>query len=396
MYPLKVCLVGCGQKVIPELKRELNSLAVTVDAEWPDIRSAIAELTLTKSDTCLLIVQPDSIDELRQLERLNEVHSGQPILALVDLTVHDPSMLLRAMRSGAAQVVRAPIQADDFKSAMRRIAVQFGSPPPKSKVIAVCGSTGGCGATTIAINLAAEIAEHQQQSCVLVEASVQFGRLADYLAVQPALTTSDLLNDLDRLDIELVRHALTKISDNFHVLVGSHKKIALQEPPAAAVLRLHHYIRQLASVIVVDMPQTFDLNYFDFLMGVDKVVVVFEQKVSSIRGAQMILEALEGHGCTATPHLVINRYHESARAFSADRILKLLNVNRMVGVTNDRAAAFMAETNGRTLRQQNPRSRALADIRELSNQLMDQPDGQATTLSFGSVCSSLANLLALR
>jgi len=396
MYPLKVCLVGCGQKIIPDLKRELTSLSVTIDAEWPDIRSAIAELTLTKADTCLLIVQPDSIEELRQLERLNEVHSGQPILALVDLSVHEPAMLLRAMRSGAAQVVRAPIQADDFKTAMRRIAVQFGSPPPKSKVIAVCGATGGCGATTIAINLAAEIAEHQEQSCILVEGGLQFGRLADYLAVQPALTMADLVADMERLDVELVRHALTKISDNFNVLVGSYKKVAMLEIPPAAVLRLHNYVRQLASVIVVDMPQTFDMNYFDFLMGVDKVVVVFEQKISSIRGAQLILEALERHGCTAAPHLVINRYHESARAFSADRILKLLKVNRMVGVTNDRAPVFMAETNGRTLRQQNPRSRALADIRELSNQLMDQPEGPANTLSFGSVCSSLANLLALR
>lgn len=394
MYPLNICLVGCADNVLPDLRRELTNLGANIEGEWPDVRSALAELSSPRTNPRLLIVQPKSFDEASDVERLNEILIGQPILALVD-PASDSSMFLRAMRSGAAQVVRVPLQSEDFQGAMRRIAVQFGSPLTKSRVIAVCGVTEGCGATTIAVNLTAEIAYLQKVSCVLVEASVQLGRLAVYLNVKPQVTIYDLLKDLDRVDLGTVRQALTKIADNFHVLVGSYAGVTPLTISLQDILRLHGYVRQLADVIVVDMPYKFDDTYFDFLAGVHEVVIVAEQKVTSIYALKMVLGELEKRQLLATPTVVINRYSTGIEGLSGRHIEEILGLSNLMTIANDHAAIITAENQGHLLRVQSPHSPALADIDALAREVMGlEPPPSRWTLR--TVCSELAGRLGLR
>ena len=145
MYPLKTLLIGCTDDVLGDLRRELNHLSVAIEGEYLDVRSCLT-FVLANPSKRLLVFYPKSAAEIVQLERLNESVVGQPILALVDPT-NDPSLMVRAMRAGAAQVVRLPLQADDFRAAMSRIAVQFGYEVNPCRVITVLGATEGSGCT---------------------------------------------------------------------------------------------------------------------------------------------------------------------------------------------------------------------------------------------------------
>ena len=80
---------------------------------------------------------------------------------------------MQVNRAGAAQVVQLPLDRNDFHSALIMIAAQFGRTSLDRHVFAVTGATGGCGATTIAVNLAAEIANQIGQSTILAEMTLQ-------------------------------------------------------------------------------------------------------------------------------------------------------------------------------------------------------------------------------
>ena len=134
----------------------------------------------------MFIVYVDSDEELAQLRRLSGTFVGRPIIALVNPD-RDGSMILKAMRAGALQVVPLPLRREDFGAAMDCIAVQFGLARGRAKTIAVAGTTGGCGTTTIALNLAYELAYLKQVNCILMELSLRMGVLASHLDVQPAL-----------------------------------------------------------------------------------------------------------------------------------------------------------------------------------------------------------------
>src|SRR5207244_7284230 len=126
----------------------------------------------------LITFLPDSV-LLPKLRQLVSMFVGHPVLALVDAMM-DPSVLLGAMRSGASQVVPLPIQPDDFKAAMECIAQQFGHTAAQNQAICVSGVTGGCGAPSLAINLANEIASQHGRHVILSELSLQIGKLAAY------------------------------------------------------------------------------------------------------------------------------------------------------------------------------------------------------------------------
>jgi hypothetical protein len=121
----------------------------------------------------------------------------------------------------------------------------------------------GCGATTLAVNLAAEAAARHDLPTVLLEASTRLGRLAVLLNIKPDHTTQDLF--ASPLDLGSVSQALTPLRERLHVLAGPYQNVAMVRPAVGDFLHLIDLLRRLADFVVIDMPYTFDEDYFAVL-----------------------------------------------------------------------------------------------------------------------------------
>jgi len=372
MYPLKAILIGCTDNVLPELRRELTNLSVPIEAEYLDVRSCLAYVLANPADKRLLVVHANSAAQIVQLKRLNEAVAGQPILALVD-PVSDPSLMVRAMRAGAAQVVRLPLQEDDFRAAMERIAIQFGHPLSNSRIIMVLGATEGSGVTSIAVNLASEIGRLRNSPCILGEGAIGFGRLANYLNIAPPVTLCDLINDIDHVDIERLRQTITKVEDNLHVITGSHHSIVATSLTAESVFKLFNYAKQLSDVIVVDGRYAYEKVDFDVLTQVQQLVLVAQPTIPSLCAIRMLMDALDQQQCLAQQFVVINRFLPHVKQFSLQALEAVLRVPKVIPVANDYDAFKTAESAGQTLRKAAPHSPALADITTLAKVLLGMP-----------------------
>ena len=263
-----------------------------------------------------------------------------------------------------------PLEVEDLRAALTRIARQFGYPATTSRVIAVTGVSEGCGATTLAINLAEEFASQHRLSTLLVELSLGMGRLGTYLDIDPRTTTQDLLGDVERLDLDAVRSALVKVDDCFHVLAGPFKGIPTHRPAGDQVLRLVDYARRLAQVVVLDMPYTYDDTYFRTLAAADAVVLVADQTVPTVHALKTLHDALRQGEGTGSVYPVINRYDARRVEFETERLKELLGVPALYTVADDPARCAAAVNSGRLLRQAAPRSHALADIGDLTDALL--------------------------
>jgi pilus assembly protein CpaE len=273
------------------------------------------------------------------------------------------------MRMGANQIVPLPWQADDFKQALDCIASQHGH-ALNNQVIAVAGVTGGCGATTLAINIAFELASLHPLRVVLAELSLQVGKLPLYLNVEPRYTTHDLLRDIHRLDLYSIQQALTPIVDRFHILAGPYHAVSPLSVPPADVLLLVECLRQLCDIVVLDVPCTYDALYFDTLNAADQVVLVGEQKVPSVRSLQMVHNSL----ADKPHHLLLNRYDPDLPGFGVDRLKTMLRVNELMTVTSDYARVSASINQGVPLRLKEPHCPALADINAIALKLVPVED----------------------
>jgi pilus assembly protein CpaE len=364
MYPLNVTLVGCQDGLQRNVLTMLINQQANLDGQYADVDSAAAALRDDRGGPQVFIMHvPDSY-MLPKLRQLVGAFVGQPVIALVD-AMTDPQVLLGAMRAGAAQVVPLPIQPEDFRAAMDCIAEQYASVAPQSQAVAISGVTGGCGATALAVNVAWEIAARYNRHVILTELSLQIGKLAAYLDLNPTLSTFDLLDESDRLDPQAVQRALTRIGDRLDVLVGEYRAITPVSTTAAAVIRLVEYIRTLSDVAVFDVPCTYDDMYFETLATADQVVLVGEQKIPSIRTLKLVCEALARIDGARKLLVVINRYDARLPGFGADRLKTLLEVPDLLTVCNDYGPVMASINHGRPLRLEAPQSRALADINKV-------------------------------
>ena len=222
MYPLNVTLVACQDSVQRNVLSMLINQQANLDGQYADVDAAIAALwDQTHTSRLFIVSVPDSYS-LPKLRQLVGVFVGQPVLALVDAMM-DPAVLLGVC-------VREPPRSCRYRSSPRIFGLPWsasrsstGKPQAQNQAIAVSGVTGGCGATALAVNLAYEVAAQHGQHVILSELSLQIGKLAAYLDINPEHTTFDLLNDGERLDPQMIQRALTHVTDRFDVLAGEYR-----------------------------------------------------------------------------------------------------------------------------------------------------------------------------
>jgi pilus assembly protein CpaE len=368
----RIVLVGVDGALEPALRAALRGRALAPAAVCADLDAARDEALRRPGDAHLFIVQFGPGDDPSWLSVLTGSLPGQPVLALLPPGA-DLAKLLAAQRAGAAQVVPLPWQPDDFLRALDCLALQFAPPARDARVVAVCGVSGGCGATTLALNLAFELAQaggpQRPRSVLLAELVRQMGTLATYLDVEPPLTVHELLCDPSRLTAHGVRQALTAVAPGLDVLVGPYLDITPGAVSPRHLCQLVELCRRLAGLVVLDVPCSFDDLQFETLALADDVVLVGVQSVSSVRTLKMVRDTLEREEGIKNQRLVINRYEPAMPGFSAGRLAELLGVDRVLTVANDYPSVMSALNHGKPLQLAAPHSRVLADVRALATSL---------------------------
>lgn len=178
----------------------------------------------------------------------------------------------RLRQLGLAVVVRADVSAPDLEDALDEAAsgslgaaadaavddpvaddpVDLTAGRP-GRVLAVWGPTGAPGRSTVALNLAAELAAHAPT--LLVDADTYGSSLAQALGLldeAPGMTAACRAADQGGLDLLALARLAPEVSPGLRVLTGTprpHRWTELRAPSVAQVLGI---ARQLATHVVVD------------------------------------------------------------------------------------------------------------------------------------------------
>ena len=372
MYSVKINLIGCDEHVVPPAARGILQRWAIVDRDYPSVTAMQNNLFLIEGETRLFIIYVDSAEAVSELKRLNDIHPRSPILAVVDAS-GDPTLVVKSMRAGALQVVQPPVAPDDLKEALDCIAAKHEGLSTLAKLVAVTCSVGGCGRTTVAINLAYELSCVAKARCILMELSLRKGVLANHLDISPRYTTTDLVTDIRRIDSHILQAALTEVAVNFSVLAGPYETIQTENANLDSTMELVQLTRHLSRWLVLDVPGTYDDLFFRSLSTADQIVLVVDQTVAAIRGVQMVCATLGPR----RPLVVINRYNPKSSGLPMDRIQGFLPGCDVCTLAQDRAVGE-AMNSGKPLRVYSPRSPVLADIDALIKKLEPavQADGK--------------------
>src|SRR6059058_436731 len=150
-------------------RESLRTLILGVDFVWLEAECARYEyffdvIQQSMPDLAIVALDANKDRALQMIGQLSVEHPKLPILTIS----HDHQALLQSLQKGAKYFLTHPVGLEDMLAALRRALGESGSSAEiqtggntsirqtgASSMIAVLGSRGGVGTTTLAVNLAA-------------------------------------------------------------------------------------------------------------------------------------------------------------------------------------------------------------------------------------------------
>jgi pilus assembly protein CpaE len=221
-----------------------------------------------------------------------------------------------------------PVDGEQLHMALAKVEALKPAGSSKGKIIATVRSTGGCGATFLAVNTACELVSSCDQSVAIVDMDFCGGQVATYLDLMPSFTLGDLAESSKTLDPRMLERVLIRHSSGLAVIA---------RPTALSQGKLLHTDQnhQLITAVISTLTDMYDYVILDglnpcaqadleLLRLADNILLVMNLLVPSIRNAYRMLEDMtQRHG--------LGGGKLSAAATSAESLLEpiLLIINRL-------------------------------------------------------------------
>lgn len=351
-----ILVAGAHDIEAANLRRQLEGIAeleLVETSEAQDRRPPIA-----------ILVMDHQRDEIVALCRTLAAEGVACVMVSRD---RDPETILLAMRSGARDFAYLEGEEADVRRAVSAIPAVAPVPRPhRGMVLAVFGSKGGVGATTIATNLAGAICEAEpQQRTVILDVDAQLGDVLTFLDIPSQYAWSELIANLSRLDDELVHRSLTAHDSGVRVVAQAGKPEDADLIDAAVVTETIAFLRQHYDYVILDGLRDFRETSLAALDAADRVLLAMTQDVPALKNASRCLDVFRRLGYRADKvSLVVNRFQKRTK-LDLDTIVDALGTTVDATVANDFTTVHAAIDEGALLVKTAPHAHVTEDIRGL-------------------------------
>lgn len=373
-------------------RESLRTLLLGVDFVWLEAECARYEYffeVIQQSMPDLAIVALDA-DKAKALQMIGQLSVEFPKLPILTIS-HDHQALLQSLQKGAKYFLTHPVGLEDMLAALRRALgegsgsgeIQVGSTTMRqtgaSSLIAVLGSRGGVGTTTLAVNLAATLAADPAHAAALIDLDLALGDADITLEVNgfENISISDLARNIERLDMSFLRRAMAKHEGSGLAILRHPLEIAegsiVHEQHVERILNL---LKISYTHLVLDLSKSLLPTDLMGLRMADMILLVAQLELASLRNVVRLVHCLSGEENLADKiRVVINRQG----ADSIEEGISLKKAEEVIGkpifwqVPNDTKSVISARVAGQPLIKHAPKSRVQQSIYGLAQALYGKP-----------------------
>lgn len=340
-----------------------------------EVCTGMAELMVQIEDTSAVAVvvdiDPDPSGMLRDLDRV--VGRFSDVVFIVLATQRDSDLILEAMQIGARHFLAKDSITSDLAGVLKRLVPDSRTPAHgQGALVTVLSASGGCGATTLAINLANELGLESTSPALVVDMDYAYGATAGYLGLSGQYGLENILTHEGLIDDELLLSTATVYSPSLHVLL-SPVSIYHDGPVQLQCNRLRDVLetfRRTYHYTIIDAARV-PLEVASMLAAASKMTLLtFQLNVKDITSARSILEALSRREISEESILpVANRYRRRNQIIVLEEAEKALGMP-VAQVSNDFSGALKGITLGQPLADAAPRSIVRRDVQRLASRVV--------------------------
>ncbi|MDF3382425.1 MULTISPECIES: AAA family ATPase [Sulfitobacter] len=319
------------------------------------------------------------------------------ILIAEDMT---PAALHSLLRKGADEFVPYPLPEGELAQAIARVRAGENAPPapaadnsaPQLKagaqkdgaLIVVHGLAGGTGATTLAVNLAWELANADKKnppSVCLLDFDLQYGSVATFLDLQRREAVYEMMSDTESMDEEIFGQALQTFEDKLHVLTAPAEMLPLDIVTNEDIDRILNMARNQFDYVIVDMPSTLVQWSETVLTSAHVYFAMLELDMRSAQNALRFKRALQSEELPFEKlRYVMNRAPKFTDLSAKSRVKRMaesLSISIDVQMPDGGKAVTQANDHGLPLANSAPKSPLRREIAKLASSIHDLKGEQA-------------------
>jgi pilus assembly protein CpaE len=371
-------------------REPLRNLLLGVDSVWLESECARYEfffdvIAQSPPDVAIVCLDADQNKAVQLIAQVTSEYPDMPILAVSGR--NDGQAILQALRNGAREFLTAPVQLEELMTAFKRLQRPVGAPNSDStapfvktktetSVIAVLGSSGGVGCTSLAVNLGATLAQDPSYSVALIDLDLALGDCDVALDLMGDYTLADVALNIERLDMAFLKRSLCKHASGLSLLPHPVQVEDCQLIREEHVQRLINLLRASYSHLILDLSKSFSPTDVTGLRMADTVLLVAQLELASLRNVVRMMLTL-GADETIGPKVkvVLNRVGVETE-ITVKKAEEIIGKPIYWQVPNDVRSLQEARNNGVPLVQNAPKSKAQQTIQGLVNALAGK-DAQA-------------------
>jgi len=283
----------------------LRSLLLGVDFVWLEAECSRYEffpdvIGQSVPDLVIVVMDTDRTKALNLVALLAVNYPSLPVLTISS----DHQSLLQSLQRGARYFLTQPVALEELLGTLRRVQGEngLGGMPGLNgtpvgnhncQVIAVMGSRGGVGCTSLAVNLACTLAVQPGNSVVLMDLDMALGDADISLDLMPDHTLADLALNIERLDMNFLKRSMMK-----HAGTGLHMLAHPIQISDIGVVHEDHLVRIINLLkishthLILDLSKALIPTDLAALRLADCVLLLAQLELGSLRNVVRILMTL--------------------------------------------------------------------------------------------------------
>jgi pilus assembly protein CpaE len=295
----------------------------------------------------------------------------------------EPEILMRAMRAGVREVLRAPCEPAAVLAAAvaakgrqtRRIAAQHPlAEGHEGQVVTLLSCKGGSGTTFVAANLAHLLTQAGRRRVALIDLNLQFGDAALFVSDGRGNShVADVARNIDRLDATLLRSSMREATPGLWVLAAPDDPALSVDVTREHVRRIVELAREMHDHVVIDAGRALSTVTLQALDMADRIYPVLQLTLPCISANRRLGDVFQSLDYPeGKVQWVVNR-HQKGGDFSTDDLKKALGVRNIITLPNHHEAVARSVNQGVPVKLVAPGSSVTHALQDLARSLLPPP-----------------------
>jgi pilus assembly protein CpaE len=299
----------------------------------------------------LVLVVLDS-NPMQAIQLVQAILQKTPNVAVLPASRdRDSGVILRVIRAGAREFLPLPTEAHDLLDSIKRLIRPAAETQTSSErgpqIITVTGASGGVGCTSLAVNLATTLAKASQHEAILADFDLLFGSVDACLDIIPDQSLQGVIQNIDRLDLTLLKRSLTRHSSGLYVLPHP---VAMEDAAKIdpdALRRLLTLLKAAFPSVLIDTSKGLQSSDFVAFEMADVILVVLQLDLTCLRNTARLMQLFQQFdGLMERVKLVVNRSGSHDAEISQKKAEETLRMPISFHVPNATKLFFAARAKG--------------------------------------------------